>query len=314
MNSTAAPKEFFATTWAALRDGFLQIGETNLALVSAGVGFFGMLSLFPAIAALIALLSLVADPDVVIAQLEQMRGLLPDDVYEIFNAQIVSLVTTSSDTLGWAGVISISAALWSARAGVAAMMTGLNAVHGEKDRATASHYFRALMLTLALVGVGIVALITLVIAPVVLAFFPLGGVAGFVAETLRWAIAITILLAGVSVLYRFGPNRGSPEQRSVRSGAVFAVLSWALLSVGFSYYVANFGNYNQVYGSIGAVIAMLVWLWLSSFVILLGAVVNAQVEKHVYGMEVPEATSPFEELPEAPAEEIVDGTPAAPLP
>lgn len=293
-------------TWGALRDGFIQIGETNLALVSAGVGFFGMLSIFPAIAALIAVMSLLSNPDVVIAQLERMQGLLPTDVYNIFHTQIVSLVTTSSDTLGWAGVVSLAAASWSARAGVAAMMTGLNAVHGEKNRATASHYLRALLLTFALVGVGVVALITLVVVPVVLAFFPLGGIAGLLAETLRWAIAVSVLLAGVSVLYRYGPNRGKPQRRSIRSGAIMAVAGWALLSVVFSYYVKNFGNYNQVYGSIGAVIAMLVWLWLSSFVILLGAVVNAQVEKHFYGVETPDGASPFDELPDVPEEEMVD--------
>lgn len=311
---TVAPKGAFWTTWAALRDGFVQIGETNLALVSAGVGFFGMLSVFPAIAALIALLSLVSDPDVVIAQLEQMQGILPDDVYEIFHTQIVSLVTTSPDTLGLAGAISIVAALWSARAGVAAMMTGLNAVHGEKNRATVSHYIRAFLLTLALVGVGIIALITLVVAPVILAFFPLGGVAGIIVEALRWAIAVTVLLAGVSVLYRYGPNRSTQARRAIKSGALVAVVSWAGLSILFSYYVSNFGNYNQVYGSIGAVIAMLVWLWLSSFLILLGAVVNAQVEKHVYGVHIPHATSPFEEVIEAAPEDQVDGTPASRLP
>ncbi|UWR26639.1 YihY/virulence factor BrkB family protein [Sulfitobacter sp. S223] len=308
------PRGFFGTFWAALRGGFLQIGETNLALVSAGVGFFGMLSLFPAIAALIALLSLFSDPVVVLSQLEDMKGFLPEDVYQIFYAQIVSLVMTSPETLGWAGIISIAAAMWSARAGVAAMMTGLNAVHGEKDRATIRHYVRALLLTLALVAVGFVALVTLVVAPVVLAFFPLGGITGLVVEALRWAIAIGVLLAGVSMLYRYGPNRGKPHRRSVRAGAVVAVASWAGLSILFSYYVANFGNYNQVYGSIGAVIAMLVWLWLSSFLILLGAVVNAQVEKHVFGVAIPEVASPFEEQPDAPAEEIVDATPAEPLP
>lgn len=300
--------------WAALRDGFAQIGDTNLALVSAGVGFFGMLSLFPAIAALIALMSLISDPAVVIAQLEQMRGLLPEDVYDIFRIQIVSLVTTSTDTLGWAGAISIAAALWSARAGVAAMMTGLNAVHGEKNRATASHYLRALLLALGLVGVGVVALITLVVAPIFLAFFPLGPVAGIIAEAVRWAIAVAVLLAGVSMLYRYGPNREKPHRRSIRPGAFFAVFAWAGLSVLFSYYVANFGNYNQIYGSIGAVIAMLVWLWISSFLILLGAVLNAQVEKHVYGVETPDGASPFDELPRVRAEEIVDENPATPLP
>lgn len=315
LSAEAAPqRSLLSRLWGALRDGVGQIVDTNLALISAGVGFFGMLSLFPAIAALIALLSLIAEPAVVVSQLEQIKGLFPRDVYDIVNAQVVSLVTASSDTLGWAGVISILAALWSARAGVAAMMTGLNAVHGEKNRNTASHYLRALLLTIALVGVGIVSVITLVIAPVVLAFFPLGGTAAIMAEALRWTIAITVLLAGVSVLYRFGPNRGKPHRRSIKAGAVVAVATWAGLSVLFSYYVANFGNYNQVYGSIGAVIAMLIWLWLSSFLILLGAVVNAQVEKHFFGIDTPDGASPFDEGLEADAEDIVDGTPASPLP
>ncbi|MEP1768080.1 MAG: YihY/virulence factor BrkB family protein [Sulfitobacter sp.] len=279
--------------WSALGGGFRQIKETNLALISAGVGFFGMLSVFPALAALIAVLSLISDPVVVVAQLEEMQGLLPTDVYDILYAQVVSLVTTSSNTLGLAGGISILAALWSARAGVAAMMMGLNAVHGEQNRATVLHYFRALVLTVALIGVGIVALLALVVAPIVLAFFPLGGVAAIVAEALRWAVAVGVLLAGVSMLYRFGPNRSAQHRRSIHIGALVAVASWGGLSVLFSYYVATFGSYNQVYGSIGAVIAMLVWLWLSSFLILLGAVVNAQVEKHVYGEVWPEAGSPF---------------------
>ncbi|MEP3442351.1 MAG: YihY/virulence factor BrkB family protein [Sulfitobacter sp.] len=313
-DAVAVQTSGFVKVWRALRGGFGQIGDTSLALVSAGVGFFAMLSLFPALAALIALLSLVADPDVVLSQLEQMRGILPRDVYDIVNAQITSLVTARSETLGWAGVISILAALWSARAGVAAMMTGLNAVHGEKNRATASHYLRALLLTLALVGVGIVSVITLVVAPIVLAFFPLGGVAGIFADGVRWAVAVSVLLGGVSVLYRFGPNRGKPHRRSIKVGALVAVASWVCLSIAFSYYVTNFGNYNQVYGSIGAVIAMLVWLWLSSFLILLGAVVNAQVEKHFYGLSTPEGASPFEESPVATPEDVVDETPASPLP
>lgn len=314
MSGTTAAKGFVGTAWAALRDGFIQIGETNLALVSAGVGFFGMLSLFPAMAAVIALMSLFSDPVVVISQLEQVRGLLPNDVYDIFYAQIVSLVMTSPETLGWAGAISILAALWSARAGVAAMMTGLNAVHGEKDRATLRHYLRAILLTMTLVAVGFVSLVTLVVAPVILAVFPLGGIAGLIAEAVRWLIAVGVLLAGVSMLYRYGPNRDRSRRRSVRAGAIVAVTSWAILSFLFSYYAANFGNYNQVYGSIGAVIAMLVWMWLSSYLILLGAVVNAQVEKHVYGISTPDGTSPFEEVPVAPAEDIADGTPASPLP
>jgi len=157
-------------------------------------------------------------------------------------------------------------------------MIGLNSVYSERNRNAARHYLRALMLTFTLVMVGLIALITVVIAPIVLSFIPLGVFGYFVAEIIRWSIAILVLLAGVGVLYRFGPNRRAARIGWLTWGAVFAVFSWAVVSIGFSYYVANFGNYNQVYGSIGAVIAMLVWLWISSFLVLMGASWNAQVE------------------------------------
>lgn len=264
--------------WAVLVGSITLVGEKNISLVAAGVAFFLMLSLFPGIAALITLLGLISDPAVVVAQLEEMRPLMPNDVYEILNGQVVSLVTTSTDKLGWAGLLSVSLALWSTRAGVGAMISGLNSVYSERDRNTAKHYFRALMLTLALIAVGVVAFLSLVVIPVVLAFFPLGIVGTLFVESLRWIVAIVVLLVGIGLLYRYGPNRRAARLQWLSIGAVVAVVFWAILSIGFSYYVANFGNYNQVYGSIGAVIAMLIWLWITSFLVLFGAALNAQIE------------------------------------
>lgn len=263
----------------AIKGSIAHVSQNNLALVSAGVAFFAMLSLFPALAALIAVLGLISDPAVVVTQLEELRELLPNDVYEIINTQVVALVTARSDTLGWAGLLSVFFALWSARAGVGAMIIGLNSVYGERNRNMARHYIRALLITLVLVAVGIVALLSLVVAPVVLAFFPLGGLGAVVIDVVRWAVGVAVVLIGVGVLYRFGPNRRVPKVRWLSAGALLAVVSWVILSVGFSYYVANFGNYNQVYGSIGAVIAMLIWLWISSFLVLFGAALNAQLEE-----------------------------------
>lgn len=264
--------------WQALKASFGEIGENNISLIAAGVAFYGMLSLFPALAALIAVLGLISDPVVVIAQLEDMRGFLPGDVYEIIKTQVVSLVTASADTLGWAGLISLFVALWSARAGVGAMMIGLNTVYNQRNRNTAWHYLRALMLTIGLVAVGFIAMLTLVVAPVVLAFIPLGPLSAWLADIVRYSIAIIVLFAGVGVLYRFGPNRRPARMPWLSLGAVIAVASWAILSIGFTFYVTNFGNYNQVYGSIGAVVAMLIWLWISSFLVLWGGSINAQIE------------------------------------
>lgn len=265
-----------------------KIGPNNLGLIAAGVAFYSMLSIFPALAALIAVLSLIADPDVVIAQLEQMRDLMPPDVYDILSAQIVGLVQTSSDTLGWTGIISVMVALWSARAGVGAMMHGLNVVHGKSSRGTWRHYLRAVLLTVALVAVGIIALLTVVIAPVVLSFFALGGFTSVIIDLLRWTIAIAVIFIGIGLLYRFGPNRRPKKTQILTPGSVVAAVSWAGLSIAFSYYVTHFGNYNEVYGSIGAVIAMLVWLWISSFLVILGASLNAELDLQAGVANAPE--------------------------
>lgn len=275
---TPTPLTPFARYWQAIKATVAHIADNNISLVSAGVAFFVMLSLFPALAALIALLGLILDPVVVLAQLEEIRNLLPADVYDIINTQITALLNARSDTLGWAGALSIFFALWSARAGVGALMTGLNEVYNARNRSAAYHYLRALMLTVMLILVGIVALIAQVVTPVLLAFFPLGTFSTLIIDVLRWAVTVTVLLGATGMLYRYGPNRKNAVFQWVSPGAILAIGLWIVVSVGFSYYVANFGNYNEVYGSIGAVIAMLIWLWISSFLVLLGGSLNAQLD------------------------------------
>jgi len=292
--------------WEAFKASLSDVAENDLSLVSAGVAFFAMLSLFPALAAVIAILGLISDPAVVLPQLEDMRSFLPNDVYEILNGQVTSLITASSETLGWAGLLSLFFALWSARAGVGAMMVGLNNVYKQRNRNTAWHYLRALMLTVMLVVVAIVAMLALVVTPVVLAFFPLGPFGTLVVELIRWVIAIAVLFAGVGVLYRFGPNRKAARLPWLSAGAVLAVVAWAILSFGFSYYVANFGNYNQVYGSIGAVIAMLIWLWISSFLVLFGASLNAQIELRTWEDSTVGPSRPMGKRGAVVADEIVE--------
>lgn len=292
--------------WEAFKASLSHVAENDLSLVSAGVAFFAMLSLFPALAAVIAILGLISDPAVVLPQLEDMRSFLPNDVYEIMNGQVTSLITASSETLGWAGLLSLFFALWSARAGVGAMMVGLNNVYKQRNRNTAWHYLRALMLTVMLVVVAIVAMLALVVTPVVLAFFPLGPFGTLVVELIRWVIAIAVLFAGVGVLYRFGPNRKAARLPWLSAGAVLAVVAWAILSFGFSYYVANFGNYNQVYGSIGAVIAMLIWLWISSFLVLFGASLNAQIELRTWEDSTVGPSRPMGQRGAVVADEIVE--------
>ena len=148
----------WALWWPALKAVWTQIGDAGMGLVAAGVAFFGMLATFPGIAAFISLFGLIADPDVLLQQLELVKSLVPAEVYALVETQILKLIATSGDTLGWTGLISVMVATWSARSGVAALMMGLNAIHGRRNRSSLRHYLTALMLTVALLGVAMVAL------------------------------------------------------------------------------------------------------------------------------------------------------------
>ncbi|WP_420011489.1 YihY/virulence factor BrkB family protein [Tateyamaria sp.] len=265
--------------WQALRQIFQIIDEKNLGLISAGVAFYAILSVFPGLAATIALWGLVGDPAFALTQLEEFQALIPADVYSLLAGQLVRLATTDGLTLGWASVLSFGLALWSARAGVAALIRGLNAIYEAPNRSGFAHYLRALLLTLSLMGVVLVAMACIVVLPLVLAFVPLGAWAVFGVEVLRWVVGIGVLLAGFALIYRLGPNLGAARPRLISPGVVFAAIGWVGASVGFSVYLQNFGTYNEVYGSIGAVIAMLMWLFISAYLVLLGAALNAQLAR-----------------------------------
>lgn len=265
--------------WRALRQLFRIIDEKNLGLISAGVAFYAILSVFPGLAATIALWGLVGDPGFALTQLQEFQALIPGDVYRLLAGQLARLSTADGLTLGWASVLSFGLALWSARAGVAALIRGLNAIYGAPNRSGIAHYLRALLLTFSLMGVVLVAMACIVILPVILTFVPLGAWAVFGVEVLRWVVGIGVLLAGFALIYRLGPNLGQARPRLISPGVVFAAAGWVGASIGFSIYLQNFGTYNEVYGSIGAVIAMLMWLFISAYLVLLGAALNAELAR-----------------------------------
>ena len=268
-----------ALWWRVLRHVLHLMDEKNLGLISAGVAFYSILAVFPGLAATIALWGVIGDPALALAQLEEFRALLPNDVYALIAAQLTSLSAADGLTLGWASVLSFAFALWSARAGAAALMRGLNAIYDAPNRSGLSHYLRAFLLTFSLMGVVLVAMGCIVVLPVILTFVPLGPWAGFGIELLRWGVGIGVLLAGFAVVYRLGPNVPGNHPRLVSAGAIFACVGWVIASLAFSAYLQNFGTYNEVYGSIGAVIAMLMWLFISAYLVLLGGALNAELAR-----------------------------------
>ena len=254
-------------------------GEQNVGLISAGIAFYGLFAVFPAMAALIAIFGLIADPSVAYAQLEMLAEFMPAGAYALIEAQLLSLLSAPSQALGWATLLSLGIALWSARAGVAALVLGLNAIYGTPNRGGARHIMVAMLLTLSLIGMAVIALFMVVIAPIAIAPLPLQTETEQLLELIRWIVAITTLLAALGLLYRYGPNRSGARMSWLTPGALLVVLAWFAASAGFSLYVANFGSYNEVYGSIGAVVALLMWLYISAYLILLGAVMNVALER-----------------------------------
>lgn len=276
--------------WRLVAQVFTIVGQKQVSLIAVGVAFFGMFAVFPGIAAIIAIFGLLADPAIVPDQLALMESIIPPDAYDIFANQIGRLLLARSDTLGWATILSILLALWSSRAGVAALMSGLNAIAGTPSRNGFWQAIVALALTISLVTLAIVALLAVVVAPVVLAFMPLAWSTVWLLEGLRWLIALSVLLLALGLLYRFGPSGRAQRGRWFTTGAVCMVVLWIAASVGLSFYLTNFASYNEVYGSIGAVIGMLLWLYLSAYLILLGAVLNSLVHRKSAPYVAPHAT------------------------
>ena len=206
-----------------------------------------------------------------------MQDVIPDAAYGLFDAQVSRLLGTRTETLGWATGVSTGLALWSARAGVAALMRSLNVIHGGENRSGLAHYAVAFLLTIILIGIAIAALLVVVIAPIVLALVPLPGLVAVALSLVRWLAALFILLAALGLLYRFGPNRSAQRMAWITPGAIFVVVMWLVASMGFSAYLTNFGSYNEVYGSIGAVVAMMMWLYISAYLVLVGAVLNVEL-------------------------------------
>lgn len=253
-------------TWGRVAGG-------HFGLIAAGVAFYAMFAVFPGLTALIAIWSLWADPAAIAPYLTAAEEMLPAEAAQLVQDQVTGLVSAPRGALGWATALSVGVALMSARAGVSALIRAMDFVHGTGSRGLIRGFAVDLGLTLALVFTLLAALATAVAVPVALAWAQIGPAAGAVVSALPWAALTAMVMASLGILYRYGPNT---ERRSVTPGAVVAALVWAGVSIAFSAYLANFGSYNRIYGGIGAVIALLMWLYLSVWSVLLGAAVNAE--------------------------------------
>jgi membrane protein len=272
--------------WRALKQVLLRtwagIAEDHLSIIAAGIAFFGMLAAFPSLAALIAIFGLFADPAIVADNLERVRPVLPSDAYAILEGQLDRLLSAGTSSLGLASLIALALALWSSRAGASAMIEGLNIVYGERDtRNIVRQYLSSLVLTLIVLAMAILALLVVVALPAVLTFLQfdeIGALGAWIARVAPLLVLGVAVVFVVGAVYRMGPHRAPARKRWITPGAVMATVTWVLASYLLSSYISQFGNFNQTYGSLGAIIALLLWLYVTAFVVLLGAKLNAELE------------------------------------
>ncbi len=250
--------------------------ERNLGLIAAGVAFYTMFAIFPGMAATIAIWGFFADPVVMREYLDQIHGLIPDAAFGVIEAQLTTLLATTSSTLGWTTVLSFAVALYSVHNAVAALVTGLNAIHARRHRPGLMRIVASILLTTMLIVLVLAALVVVVIVPIVLNVVTLGPAEDFILRYLPWMVMFVVLMILLGMFYRWGPNMEDGRHSWLTPGAFLAAFLWAVASMTFSAYLANFGSYNRIYGSIGAVIALLMWLYISAYILLLGAVVNAE--------------------------------------
>jgi membrane protein len=258
-----------------------EVKNDSVPLLAAGAAFYSMLALFPALIALVMLYGLVASPADVQTQVEQFAGALPQGAASLISQQMESLAGAQQSSLSIGLVSSLALALWSASSGLAGLIKGINIAYDEAEtRGFVKVRGLALLLTIGAIVFIVVALGLVAVLPVALDLVGLGGAAQIAISVLRWPLLAVFVVLGLAVLYRLAPDRDDPQLRWVSPGAVIATVLWLVGSALFSLYVNNFGSYGETYGAqLAGVIVLLLWLFLTSFVVLLGAEINAEIER-----------------------------------
>jgi membrane protein len=276
-----APTQIPARGWKdILWRTWEEIAADRLFMIAAGVVFYAMLAVVPAITALVSLYGLFAKASTINEHLSFIAGVMPGTAYELISDQVTRIAGNNDGKLTVAFVIALGLALWSANAGMKAVFDALNIVYDE-DEKRGFIKLNAISLTFTLGAV--IALLTaigaVVALPLVLAYLGLAeDRQAWLLALLRWPALLFLVVLGLALLYRFGPSRKDAKWRWVTTGSLFASFAWLAISALFSLYLSKFTDYNATYGSLGAVIGLMMWLWLSVSVILIGAELNAETE------------------------------------
>ena len=269
--------------WAGWKDilwrVYASVNDNRLLAVAAGVVFYSLLAIFPAVAAFVSLYGLIADASTIDAHLSLAAGIFPAGAVDILHEQITKLAAKSDAKLSLGFMTGLGVALWSANAGMKAIIDALNVVYDEKEkRSFVKLNLVSLLFTFVAILSLMVALAAIVIAPIIFSAVGLSSLFSLAIVVLRWPLLLVLATVALAAIYRYGPSRREARWQWLSVGSVAAAIGWLISSVLFSWYIANFGAYNATYGSLGAAVGMMMWMWISAIVILLGGELNAEIE------------------------------------
>ena len=266
-------KQVLLNTWH-------EIGSDRLTAVAAGVVFYALLAIFPGVTAFVSLYGMVASYDTIDSHIALLSYVLPEGGLQIVQDQIGRIVAKGADKLSFGFVLGLAVALWSANAGIKAVMEALNVIEDEEER---RGFFRLNLVSLTFTAGAILFLLlaigAVVAFPLAMSAFGISSFAEVLTSMLRWPLLFLAILAALGVLYRFGPSRGRARRRWVTPGSVFATIAWIAGSALLSLYLSYFADYDATYGSLGAAIGLMMWMWLTTSVVLIGAELDAEIDK-----------------------------------
>jgi membrane protein len=261
---------------------FASIFEHRLLTTSGGVAFFTLLAIFPALATIVSLYSLFADPHAIPERVALLAGIVPTSIIDLISGEIQSLAEKNINTLSTAFLIGLVVSMWSANSGVSALFDALNVVHGEtEERSLLQFYATTFAITLGAVVYALIAISG--VLPMAFRFLRLGEQVQNFEAIFRWAATLLLVMIWLSVVYRVGPSRSDAKWRWATWGSGLAAILLVVASMVFTRYLAEFNSYNRLYGSLGAVVGFMTWLWISIVVMLLGAEVDAAIESKSAG-------------------------------
>lgn len=265
---------------AAVRRAATDVGQDNLSFIAGGVAFFGFLAIFPALGASIMVWGLIAEPGEIETRLASIGDVMPPAAWEVIADQLERIAGGSSAGLGFGALIALVVAFWSAAKGARALIAAMHFSYGERDqRSFLKSNLVALLFTIGGILYAVTTLILVGAIPAILSAVSLGTLAEAGVEAARWLIAVALFALALSALYRWAPDREhKPGWKTLAPGAVAATLLWIVASFGFSVYTSNFADYNATFGALGSVAVLMLWMWISAFIVCFGAVLNAELE------------------------------------